>query len=213
MSYKFYQLLLNNTIMEETLKPDRKYLIKGSWIFLTISAGFALLAALVHLIVYIVDGDMEAAHIIWIVMLSLILAMWVIGYPILFLWYRNLEYRVYEDRVSIHKGILTKTQQNIPFRAITDFALVRTLYDRFLDIGSIKIQTAGKHISSTSAYEGNLAGLSDYDKLHTDLRQRVMNLHPVSETVKTRESNKPADTDLWQEMLRELKEIRKNTGR
>lgn len=199
--------------MEEPLKPDRKYLIKGTWIFLTISAVLALLAALIHLIVYIVDGDMEAAHIIWMVMLSLIFAMWVIGYPILFLWFRNLEYRVYEDRVSIHKGILTKTQQNIPFRAITDFAMVRTLYDRFLDIGSIKIQTAGKHISSSSAYEGNLAGLSNYDQLHTDLRERVKKLHPVSGTVTTRESDKPADTDLWQEMLKELKEIRKNTGR
>jgi uncharacterized membrane protein YdbT with pleckstrin-like domain len=199
--------------MEEPLKPDRKYLIKGTWIFLTISAVLALLAALIHLIVYIVDGDMEAAHIIWMVMLSLILAMWVIGYPILFSWFRNLEYRVYEDRVSIHKGILTKTQQNIPFRAITDFALVRTLYDRFLDIGSIKIQTAGKHISSSSAYEGNLAGLSNYDQLHTDLRERIKKLHPVSGTVTTRESDKPADTDLWQEMLKELKEIRKNTGR
>jgi uncharacterized membrane protein YdbT with pleckstrin-like domain len=199
--------------MEETLKPDRKYLIKGTWIFLTISAVFAILAAIVHLIVYLVDGDMEAAHILWIVMLSMILAMWMIGYPILFSWYRNLEYRVYEDRVSIHKGILTKTQQNIPFRAITDFALVRTLYDRFLDIGSIKIQTAGKHISSSSAYEGNLAGLSNYDQLHTELRERVKKLHPVSETITTRESDYPADTDLWQEMLKELKEIRKNTGR
>lgn len=199
--------------MEKPLKPDRKYLIKGIWIFVTISAVLALLTAIVHLIVYLVDGDMQAAVILWIVILSIILALWVIGYPILYLWYKNLEYRVYEDRVSIHKGILTKTQQNIPFRAITDFALVRTLYDRFLDIGSIKIQTAGKHISSGSQYEGNLAGLINYEQLHTELREKVKKLHPVSETVTTRESEKPADTDLWQEMLKELKEIRKNTGR
>jgi uncharacterized membrane protein YdbT with pleckstrin-like domain len=199
--------------MEKPLKPDRKYLIKVIWIFVTISAIFALLAAIVHLIVYLVDGDMQAAVILWIVILAIILALWVIGYPILYLWYKNLEYRVYEDRVCIHKGILTKTQQNIPFRAITDFALVRTLYDRFLDIGSIKIQTAGKHISSGSQYEGNLAGLINYEQLHTELRERVKKLHPVSETVTTRESEKPADADLWQEMLKELKEIRKNTGR
>ena len=199
--------------MEKPLKPDRKYLIKGIWIFVTVSAVLALLAAIVHLIVYLVDGDMQAAVILWIVILSIILASWAIGYPILYLWYKNLEYRVYEDRVCIHKGILTKTQQNIPFRAITDFALVRTLYDRFLDIGSIKIQTAGKHISSGSQYEGNLAGLINYEQLHTELRERVKKLHPVSETVTTRESEKPADTDLWQEMLKELKEIRKNTGR
>ena len=199
--------------MENPIKPDRKYLIKGIWIFVTVSAVLALLVAIVHLIVYLVDGDMQAAEILRIVILSIILAFWVIAYPILYLWYKNLEYRVYEDRVSIHKGILTKTQQNIPFRAITDFALVRTLYDRFLDIGSIKIQTAGKHISSASQYEGNLAGLINYEQLHTELREKVKKLHPVSETVTTRESEKPADAELWQEMLKELKEIRKNTGR
>ena len=199
--------------MEKPLKHDRKYLIKGIWIFVTVSAIFALLAAIIHLIVYLVDGDMQASEILWIVILAIILALWVIGYTILYFWYKNLEYRVYEDRVCIHKGILTKTQQNIPFRAITDFALVRTLYDRFLDIGSIKIQTAGKHISSSSQYEGNLAGLINYEQLHTDLRERVKKLHPVSETVTIPESEKPADAEVWQEMLKELKEIRKNTGR
>jgi uncharacterized membrane protein YdbT with pleckstrin-like domain len=198
--------------MENPLKPDRKYLIKGIWIFVTVSAVLALLIAIIHLIIYLADGDMQAAEILWIVSLATIAAIWVIVYPILYLWYKNLEYRIYEDRVSIHKGILTKTQQNIPFRAITDFALVRTLYDRFLDIGSIKIQTAGKHISSASQYEGNLAGLINYDQLHTELRERVKKLHPISETVTTRESEKPADTEVWQEMLKELREIRKNTG-
>ena len=199
--------------MENPIKPDKKYLVKGIWIFVTLSAVLALFVAIIHLIVYLVDGDMQAAVILWIVSLSIILAMWVIGYPILYLWYKNLEYTVYEDRVCIHKGILTKTQQNIPFRAITDFALVRTLYDRFLDIGSIKIQTAGKHISSSSQYEGNLAGLVNYEELHTDLRERVKKLHPVSESVVTLESEKPADAEVWQEMLKELKEIRKNTGK
>jgi uncharacterized membrane protein YdbT with pleckstrin-like domain len=199
--------------MEDPLKPDRKYLIKGIWIFLTISVLFALLIAIIHLIIHLADGDMQAAEILWIICLAIIAALWVIGYPILYLWYKNLEYTVHEDRVSIHKGILTKTEQNIPFRAITDFALVRTLYDRFLGIGSIKIQTAGKHVSSASQYEGNLAGLINYNQLHTDLRERVKKLHPVSETMMTREGGRPADTEVWQEMLKELREIRKNTGK
>ena len=197
--------------MEEPLEPDRNYLVKQIWVFLTVSVVLALIIAIIHLIIFLANGDLEAAVILWIVSLSLIAAMWVIGYPLVFLWYRNLEYRIYDDRVCIHKGILTKTQQNIPFRAITDFALVRTLYDRFLDIGSIKIQTAGKHVSSSSAYEGNLAGLVNYDQLHAELRERVKKLHPVSETLPTQEAKKPADADMWQEILKELREIRKNT--
>jgi uncharacterized membrane protein YdbT with pleckstrin-like domain len=195
--------------MEIPLKPDRKYLVKGLWILLTVTAVLILFIAIIHLIIYLANGDMQAVKILWIVCLATTGAMWLIGYPVLYLWYVNLEYRVYEDRVTIHKGILTKTQQNIPFRAITDFALVRTLYDRFLGIGSIKIQTAGKHVASSSPYEGNLAGLAGYAELHADLRERVKKLHPVSEN--THESKKPADDDVWQEMLRELREIRKNT--
>jgi uncharacterized membrane protein YdbT with pleckstrin-like domain len=199
-------------IMENPLKPDRKYLIKGVWIFLTISVLFALLIAIIHLIIHLAEGDMQAVEILWIICPAIIVTLWVIGYPILYLWYKNLSYTVHEDRVSIHKGVLTKTEQNIPFRAITDFALVRTLYDRFLGIGSIKIQTAGKHVSSASQYEGNLAGLTNYGELHADLRERVRKLHPVSETVTTREGSRPADAEVWQEMLKELREIRKNTG-
>lgn len=47
--------------MENPLKPDRKFLVKGIWIFLTISAVLAFFVALIHLILYLVDGDMEAA--------------------------------------------------------------------------------------------------------------------------------------------------------
>lgn len=197
--------------MDKPLKPDRRYLVKGVWILLTVTALLVIFIAIIHLIIYLANGDMQAAKILWLVCLAATGAMWLIGYPVLHLWYVNLEYRVYEDRVTIHKGILTKTQQNIPFRAITDFALVRTLYDRFLGIGSIKIQTAGKHISSASAYEGNLAGLASYEQLHADLRERVKKLHPIAETLTTHESQKPADDGIWLEMLEELREIRKNT--
>ena len=69
--------------MENPLKPDRKYLIKGTWIIVTVSALLALLIAIINLVIYLVDGDMEAAVILWIVSLSIILAMWVIAYPIL----------------------------------------------------------------------------------------------------------------------------------
>ena len=195
--------------MEKSLKPDRKYLTKGVWLLLTITVIIALIIAITHLIIILANGDQAALPILWIATLATLLAMWIIAYPLLYLWMKNLEYIIYDDRVSIHKGILTKTKQNIPFRAITDFALVRTLYDRILGIGAIKIQTAGKNISSGSPYEGNLAGLADYDQLHAELREKVKVLHPVSEAVTTGETVKSSGDDVLVEILNELKEIRK----
>jgi putative membrane protein len=120
---------------------------------------------------------------------------------------------IYEDRVSIHKGILTKTVQNIPFRAITDFALVRTLYDRALGIGAIKIQTAGKSMQSGSQYEGSLSGLLDYESLHADLRSRIRKLHPASDSVTAVEAPKQEAGNTLEEILKEVKEIRKSIGK
>jgi len=200
--------------MEKSVKPDRKYLVKGTWILLTITGVFILSAAILHLILHLSGNDTKDVIITWIVTAGTVLLMWIIAYPILFLWIKNLEYVIWDDRVSIHRGILTKTVQNIPFRAITDFALVRTLYDRILKIGAIKIQTAGKSVQSGgSQYEGVLGGLLDYESLYTELRTKIRSLHPVSDTVTTVGTPRPSQDFLLQEILNELKEVRKNLGK
>lgn len=196
--------------MEKTLKPDRKLFTKAVWILLTITAVTVLIFGIIHLIIFLTSGDQEAIMIIWIVAGSSMFLMWVIAYPLTSLWIKNLEYVIYEDRVTIHKGILTKTKQNIPFRAITDFALVRTLYDRYLGLGSIKIQTAGKPASSGSMYEGSLGGLLDYDPLHAELREKVKSLHSSAGPLTTGDTQPEVGGDVMQEILKELRSINRN---
>ena len=195
--------------MEKSVKPDRKYQVKATWILLTITGAFLLIAGIFHLIFALTHAGPEAIIITWVITGGTILFMWIISYPIIYLWIINLEYVIYDDRVSIHKGILTKTIQNIPFRAITDFALVRTLYDRALKIGSIKIQTAGKSAQSPSMYEGVMAGLLDYEALHAELRAKIRSLHTGSEPVTTAGAARPSQEFLLQEILKELQNIRK----
>lgn len=198
--------------MEQSFYPDKKYFIKVIWTQLTISIMAIIAMSLVHFIIDLVDGEIEAAYIVWLIGILANLLMWFISTPISYLWVKNLEYTIYEDRVIIHKGILTKTQQNIPFRAITDFALQRTLYDRFLKIGSVQIQTAGQSQTATG-YEGKLAGLIDYEKWHTSLREKVKFLHPQSESITTLEPGKTQDATVLEQILNELKEINKNTSK
>ena len=102
-------------------------------------------------------------------------AMWLIGAPIAWLWIRNLSYEVTDDTVVIHKGILTKVDQHIPLRMITDFRLHRSLYDRWLKIGSIDLQTAGQTQTATG-YEGRIAGQVQPELLHGELRSRITRL-------------------------------------
>jgi len=196
--------------MEETIKPDKKLFTKTVWVLLTVSAFILAGVSIVHTIIYIADGDPNAPKVIWIIAVIAILVMWLIVYPIAILWIRNLSYLIQEDRITIHKGILTKTHQNIPYRSVTDFILQRSLYDRILGIGSIRIQTAGQSQSATG-YEGNMAGLVEYEKLHNQLREKLRMLHPVSESLTTSEPVEKSVEQILEQMLHELKAIRKNT--
>ena len=175
--------------MEQSFKPDRKYFTKVLFMQLTISVALIIIMVIIHLIIRMTDGNPETAYIIWLIGILCIFLMWILSSLIAHLWIKNLEYIIHEDRVKIHKGILTKTQQNIPFRAITDFALERTLYDRMLGIGSVKIQTAGQS-HQPSGYEGKLGGLLEYDKWHSELREKVKSLHPISESITITETDK-----------------------
>ncbi|HUU19797.1 MAG TPA: PH domain-containing protein [Sedimentisphaerales bacterium] len=196
--------------MEEMIKPDKKLFTKTVWVLLTVSAFILAGVSIVHTIIYIADGDPNAPKVIWLIAVLAILVMWLMVYPIAILWIRNLSYMIQDDRITIHKGILTKTHQNIPYRSVTDFILQRSLYDRFLGIGSIRIQTAGQSQSATG-YEGNMAGLVEYEKLHNQLREKIRLLHPISESLTTNEPVEKSMGQILEQMLHELKAIRKNT--
>ncbi len=198
--------------MEKSVRPDKKYFIKIVWILVTVTVFVILITGIIHLIIRLNQGNQEAIFIIWFAAIAALFLMWLFTIPVAHLWIKNLAYIIREDGIKIQKGIITKLQQNIPYRAVTDFALERTLYDRILGIGSIKIQTAGQSHSPTG-YEGKLAGLTDYEDWHNDLRERVRSLLPLSESITTAETARLSDKDLLMQILAELKEIRKNTAK
>ena len=193
--------------MEKLLKPDRKYFIASLWIHLTASISLILLTGIIHLIISLVSGDRNAISIIWLISIGIILITWIIVFPLVQLWIKKLSYNISEDRITLFKGIITKTQQNIPYRAITDFALQRGPYDRILGIGSIKIQTAGQSRNPTG-YEGNLSGLIDFDNLMIELRAKIKVLHPVSEALTVNEPTGSASNDVLGHVLAEVRRIR-----
>ena len=194
--------------METIIKPDKKYYTKNIWIILTISILIIISVAITNLIITFAGGDPTAKAILWWITLGCVLGLWIIVYPLTHLWIKNLSYVIREDRVTIHKGILTKTKQNIPYRAVTDFVLHRSLYDRILGIGSIRVQTAGQSQTGTG-YEGNLAGLLDYDNLHGELREKIKVLHPTSDG-NIQPKTTGTDSEVLENILSELKKINRN---
>jgi uncharacterized membrane protein YdbT with pleckstrin-like domain len=196
--------------MQKSLVPDKKFVTKSILVsFLSTLATFASLAAFIHFIAYTKGNNAETIRIIWSISAVAFVVTFVVSIPITLLWIKNLMYVILEDRVTVHKGILTKIQKNIPLRAVTDFILERSLFDRMLGIGTIKIQTAGQSPSS-AGYEGKLAGLLDYQALHEELRQRIGKLHSLPDSA-TEKMPQTTDDPLLKQILAELIEIKKNT--
>ena len=197
--------------MENIIRPHKKLLTKQWLILLTLSLVILMIAILLQLLLPLekeVDAK-DVSAILWPIMMIILVFKWILFVPLLTLWIKNLEYVLEEDRIIIHKGILTKLQKNIPYRAITDFVLRRSLYDRFLGIASIRIQTAGQTQSPTG-YEGNMAGLIEWDDLHQSLREKIKTLHPVSESLGVEEKTPiRGDKDVSPLILEELRAIRK----
>jgi uncharacterized membrane protein YdbT with pleckstrin-like domain len=190
------------------IKPDKKLFKKQLYVLLTISF-FVLLVAAILQITIPLDPKITAsgvAAILWPIVFGVIFFLWLIAVPIAKLWIKNLSYYIDEDRVTIHKGILSKIKQNVPYRAITDFQLHRSLFDRALRIGSIRVQTAGQK-ANPSGYEATLSGLVEWDELLEQLRAKVMILYPKTGAEAT-ESSLLTENKILQNILDELKKIR-----
>lgn len=200
--------------MKEAIKPHQRLYTKQWMILSTLTLLLLILAGIIQFLVALNPrvSLYEASRIIWPVGFALIVLLWIIAAPLLWLWVRNLSYSVDDERITIHKGFLTKIQQNIPYRAITDFMLHRSLYDRWLGIASLRVQTAGQsNMQATHGYEGNLAGLTDWEPLVEALRAKVKALHgdgAVSAGKSVPAETVPLDAML-EKILRELQEIRK----
>lgn len=196
--------------MENTIKPDKKYWTAQILILAVISGITLISAGVLHLIINYSNPDPEATLVLWSICCGANIVMWVISYPIIHLYTKNLTYIIQDDRVTILSGILTKKEQNIPYRSITDFVLKRGPFDRYLGIGTIQVQTAGQSQTATG-YEGCLSGLIDFDSVHGDLRNKLKSLHPVSESTTTSEPVNISNENVLSQILEELKEIRRNT--
>jgi len=190
------------------IKPNKNLFTEQLYVLLTISFLVLLVAAILQITIpldpKVSTGDVAA--ILWPVFFGVIFLLWLIAVPITKLWIKNLSYYIDEDRITIHKGILSKIKQNVPYRAITDFQLYRSLYDRFLGIASIKLQTAGQSPTATG-FEAKLSGLTNWDDLLENLRAKVKRLYPSIAAPEATESI-ANENGLLEKILEELKEIR-----
>ncbi|MCF7808196.1 MAG: PH domain-containing protein [Candidatus Marinimicrobia bacterium] len=192
------------------IKPNVSLLLKKEiYTLLTISLVVILGFLIIHLLVVGLDPDVSNDQFIrnmWPWPLYSLLVIWILTPGLRYLWFINLNYSVESERLMIQKGILTKKKVSIPYSAVTDFTLNRSLYDRWIGIGSLFVQTAGQGPQS-AIHEGRLDGLVEFDSLHQELRARVKASRSDQQSEQSGDLEPVADTEVLNSILEEIKKI------
>ncbi len=158
------------------IKPDLGKLMRREiYTLLTISLVIIVSFLIIQALVVILDPEVSNADFVkyvWSWVAGFLIVFWMLTPWFQYLWIINLKYSVDDERVMIQKGIITKKNVSIPYSAVTDFTLSRSLYERWLDIGTLFIQTAGQG-AQAGVHEGKLEGIVEFDALHSLLRAKV----------------------------------------
>ena len=76
--------------MENTIKPDKKYWTAQILILATLSGLTLISAGVLHFIINYSSPVPESTMVLWAICFGANLLMWVISYPIIHLWTKNL---------------------------------------------------------------------------------------------------------------------------
>jgi putative membrane protein len=99
--------------------------------------------------------------------------MTVILFPIvivpLYFRYHTLRYRLDAEGVSASWGILFRREVYVTYRRIQDIHVTRNLFERWLGIGKVEIQTA----SGSSSAELTLEGMVEYEAVRDHLYSKM----------------------------------------
>jgi len=86
-------------------------------------------------------------------------------------YYRSVSYELRDLDLVERKGIITRSENLVPYRMITNIRVRRGPLDRILGLGTLQVHTAG-YSQSTEA-EASLVGLNDYQQRREELLARV----------------------------------------
>ena len=89
--------------------------------------------------------------------------------PLRYFRYRTLTYVFDAEGVTARWGILFRRQISLTYARIQDIHLVSNVFERWLGLGRVQVQTA----SGQSSAEMTIEGLADYEAVRDELYRRM----------------------------------------
>jgi membrane protein YdbS with pleckstrin-like domain len=93
------------------------------------------------------------------------------------LYISSIWYRLTETEVEVHKGIVTRTHKIVPYRTMTNVDHKQGPFDRFFNMATVDIHTAGKSGSEMGPAE-KLVGMIEGHEIRETLLERIRLLNP-----------------------------------
>ena len=92
--------------------------------------------------------------LIWGIIFGFTILLLTLTYIFEGMYYRNFSYEISEKFITIRYGRLTRTKTTIPFSRIQNIAVYQNIRDRWLNIFTVKIETAGSSAAVSSSQKG-----------------------------------------------------------
>ena len=149
-----------------------------------------------------------------IIFFAVILFIWIVVMVLALIWipaaFRVLEYTVDEDGVKMSGGVVWKKHVTVPYTKITNVDITRGPLQRYYNIGTIHVQTAGAAGKQGEKAELKLSGIRELEKVREVIVENIKNLdYPDSKRKKV-----PSGGDrVFSDILNELKDIKYLLGK
>lgn len=115
-----------------------------------------------------------------------------------FFKYRTLRYSFDDEGISMAWGVLFRREINLTYRRIQDIHVTRNLFQRWMGLATVAIQTA----SGSSAPEMSIEGILEVDALRDFLYSKMRGAR--GEEQQPGDADQPADEAL--QLLREIRD-------
>ena len=188
------------------LKPEKE--LKTLWI---ISWVVFLVLGIVFLVILLVEIDL------WIVGISIII--WVLMTIPVIIWipaaFKALEYYIDDEGVKMKGGVVWRKHVTVPYLKITNVDLTQGPLQRYYNIGTIHVQTAGAGGKKGEKAELKINGIRELEKVRDMIVGRVKDstYHLGGVVESKKETPSIGKVSVFDDMLSELKEIKKLLGK
>lgn len=123
-----------------------------------------------------------------------------VAFPFVFLpllcRYLTLQYRFDGEGVSVSHGLLWRRETYLTYARIQDIHVSRNLFERWLGLGAVQIQTA----SGSSSAEESIVGVREFDEIRNFLYARMRG-HKIKP-----EGESPSTPTSMEEMLKGIRD-------